>query len=94
MFVVENISSRKYLNIIIDISEAKNVRHSRFSLLTSDFIPPCHRQLICILEWTNEKGQSARISYTRSQSFVNSRFNSIPLIHFHENDLHSPIPIQ
>ena len=92
MIVVENLSQRKYLNIIIDVNQAKNVRHSRFSLLTSDFVPPFHRQLICIFEWTNEEGQSARISYTRSQAFTNSYFNSIPFIHQH--DLHSPLPIQ
>lgn len=92
MIVVENVSPRKYLNVIIDVNEAKNVRHSRYSLLTNDFIPPYHRQLICILEWTNEEGQSARISYTRTQAFINSYSNSIPFIH--QNDLHSPLPIQ
>ena len=76
------------------MNEAKNIRHSRGSFLTKDFIPPCHRQLIYIVEWTNQKGESAHIAYTRTQALMDGWYNASPPINVNQNDLHTPRPIR
>ncbi|CAF1433712.1 unnamed protein product, partial [Didymodactylos carnosus] len=58
--VVENMSTTH--NVHMNITNAQNISLSRRSLSTNDFIPPHHRQLICIIESTNQEGCIANIS--------------------------------
>jgi hypothetical protein len=87
-------SITQYLNVIVDINEAKKIRHSRGSFFTNDYIPPYHRQLICIVEWTNEAGELAHISYIRTQGLTAGWHNAIPSINADKDDLHTPRPIR
>ncbi|CAF4057136.1 unnamed protein product, partial [Adineta steineri] len=95
LFVAENKSKTHFLSVNMDITQAKNIRHSRYSFRTQDFIPPCHRQLICIVEWTNQDDQLAHLSYTHTLTLTEEWQNSIPYVDADQNDLHTPraIPI-
>lgn len=68
------------------------IRHSRYSFNTIDCIPPRHRQLICILEWNHERGETAHMSYVTSQQISAGWHGAIPMIALEKNDLHSPRP--
>ena len=77
----------------IDMTIAKNVRHSRHSHLpykTHDCIPPQHRQLIFITEWADKRGQSAQLNYTYSHGHDTQNSEPIPSIDISHSDLHSP----
>lgn len=90
IFIAENLSLTTYLNLDIDISESVFVRNSRQSLITHDCIPPCHRQIVFLTEWTHEENhQIAQMSYAYEYSHVNQANNSVPSINNFQNDFHS-----
>ncbi|CAF1334029.1 unnamed protein product [Adineta ricciae] len=90
LIVAENLSTDENLNVVIDINQAKNLRHSRSWFLTNDYLPPSHRQLLCIMEWTNKQGETSQIKYTRTQGFTSECYMSKPFVDIQNNDLHSP----
>ncbi len=93
VFVAENLSATSYLIVDIDMSVARNVRHSRCNHLpydTHDCIPPRHRQLIFITEWIDTTGQVAQLNYSYSYSHDKRMTDSRPTINSSRYDLHSP----
>ena len=90
--MVENLSTNEFLNFEIDLNDSIRVRNSRKSLSTYDCIPPRHRQIICLLEWTNEAGQSAQMDYVYRSQHVKRSNHSIPEIYDSRNDFHSYRP--
>lgn len=72
------------------MTDAENIRHSRDAIYTIDCIPPRHRQLICILEWAQKRGEMANMSYSISQTVSNGWHHAQPPIVIDQNDLHSP----
>jgi len=89
MFIAENLSFTKYLNLDVDMSDGICLRNSRQSLITHDCIPPHHRQIIFFTEWTNEKNQKAEFNYVYEYSHVEQSNNSVPTINIVQNDFHS-----
>jgi len=71
------------------MSDGICIRNSRQSLITHDCIPPRHRQIIFLTEWTNEQNQRGEMNYVYQCSHVNQSNNSVPIIHISENDFHS-----
>ena len=92
MIVIENQLTNHYLTFNMAIIEAENVRHSRQNFRTLDCIPPRHRQLICILEWTQQRGRMAHVSYVTSQRISGGWHHAQPPIAIDKDDLHSPRP--
>lgn len=89
IFIAENLSFSKYLNLDIDMSDGICVRNSRRSLIIHDCIPPQHRQIIFLTEWTNEKDQQAKLNYVYQYLHVQQSNASVPFIDIFQNDLHS-----
>ena len=97
LFIVENLSTSRHLCFDIDMSVARNVRHSRRADLpfkTRDCIPPKQRQLIFITEWADRHGQSAQMKYSYSHRWEHKKREAIPPIDFSHGDLHSLRRIQ
>ncbi|CAF3342047.1 unnamed protein product [Rotaria sp. Silwood1] len=89
MFIAENLSTTDFLNLEIDLNDSKYIRNSRKSLSTYDCIPPRHRQISFLIEWTNEYGQKAKLDYLYRSQFVKHANNSIPEINNSQSDFHS-----
>ncbi len=89
IFIAENLSSTDFLNLEIDLNDSIRIRNSRNSLSTYDCIPPRHRQIIFLIEWTNEYGQTAKMEYLYRSQHVKQANNSIPEIYNAQNDFHS-----
>ncbi|CAF1657448.1 unnamed protein product, partial [Adineta ricciae] len=95
IFVAENSSSAQYLNVNIGVNVATNVRHSRHVDLpyhTHDSVPPRHRQLIFITEWTEKHNGLTYLSYSCSYKQESRTSESLPDIDSAQHDLHSPRP--
>jgi hypothetical protein len=93
IFVAENLSTSRNLIVDIDMTIAKNVRHSRYAHLpykTHDCIPPRYRQVIFITEWADKRGESAQLNYTYSHNHDSQKTDPRPSIDSSHNDLHSP----
>ncbi|CAF3716257.1 unnamed protein product [Adineta steineri] len=92
MFVAENISSTDFLNIEVDLNDSIRVRNSRKSLSTFDCIPPRHRQIVFLVEWTNQYGQNAKMDYSYRTQCVKQATNSVPEIYGRHTNFHSYRP--
>lgn len=93
IFIAENVSTSRYLNVDINMTTARNVRHSRHAHLpyhTRDCIPPEHRQLIFLTEWADKHGQSAQMKYSYSHRFDHQQREAVPSVDIPRGDLHSP----
>ncbi|CAF3665498.1 unnamed protein product [Rotaria sp. Silwood1] len=93
IMVIENLSTTYHLNVDVDMSESRNIRHSRNSFVTHDCIPPQHRQIICITEWIMQPGQSGRQSFKYSRQLVKNQSESIPPVRDTTDDIHTLRPI-
>lgn len=82
-------SSTDFLNIEIDLNDSVCVRSSRNSLSTYDCIPPRHRQIIFLIEWTNEQGQRAKMDYMFRAKHVKQSNPSVPDVYNNRNGFHS-----
>jgi hypothetical protein len=89
LFIAENLSSTDFLNIEMDLNDSIRVANSRKSLSTYDCIPPRHRQIIFLVEWTNEYSEPAKMDYVYKFHHVKQSNNSIPEIFNSQNDFHS-----
>jgi hypothetical protein len=89
IFIAENLSATDYLNVIIDLNDSICIRNSRQSLITYDWIPPRHRQILFLVEWTNEYGETAKMEYLYRQQHDKQANKSIPEIDNSQNDFHS-----
>lgn len=90
IFVAENSSLTSYLNLDIDMSDGIFIRNSRQSLITHDCIPPRHRQIIFLTEWTHEEThQIGQMGYVYQYSHVQDENNPLPTINYIRNDFHS-----
>lgn len=89
IFIAENLSPIDFLNLEIDLNDSRFVRSSRHSLSTYDCIPPRHRQIIFLTEWTNEQGQYAKMEYMYKFQHVKKPNPSIPEIYDTQNNFHS-----
>ncbi|CAF3749085.1 unnamed protein product [Rotaria socialis] len=90
MFVAENLSPTDFLNLEIDSNDSRHVRNSRKSLSTFDCIPPRHRQITFLIEWTtNEQGQKAKMDYLYRSQHVKQSNPSVPEIYNIQNNFHS-----
>ncbi|CAF1106978.1 unnamed protein product [Rotaria sordida] len=89
MFIAENLSTTDFLNLEMDLNDSRYIRNSRKSLSTYDCIPPRHRQIVFLIEWTNEEGQRARMDYLYRSQYVKHANHSIPEIYNKQNDFHS-----
>jgi len=89
MFIAENLSSTYYLNLDIDMSDGIGISNSRRSLITHDCIPPSHRQIVFLTEWTQQPNETAKMDYAFQYLHVNRSNNSVPAINSFQNDFHS-----
>jgi hypothetical protein len=89
IIVAENLSTTHHLKIGIDASKSTYIHHSRNSLVTHDNLPPCHRQLIGIIEWINKVGQPGSLHYEYTRRITKDKSESEPPIHTAMNDIHS-----
>jgi hypothetical protein len=71
------------------MSDGICIRNSRQSLITHDCIPPHHRQIIFLTDWTNEQNQQGEMNYVYQCSHVKQSNHSVPIIQISENDFHS-----
>ena len=90
--VVENQTIDRHLHCNLNIANANHIRHSRQAFHTIDCVPPRHRQLICILEWTDQASRVAHMSYSDVPVVHNTRCSSTPSILTNQGDIHSPRP--
>ncbi|CAF4873840.1 unnamed protein product [Rotaria sp. Silwood1] len=93
IFIVENLSTTKWLSLDMDIKHATNVHHSRLINLPNkshDCIPPRHRQVVFIAEWTEKQGKSAILNYSYSYRHEKQATDPRPSINISQYDLHSP----
>ena len=89
MFIAENLSLTNHLNLDVDTSDAICIRNSRQSFITHDCIPPGHRQIIWLTEWTHEGNQAAKMNYVFQFSHVKQTNDSVPAIDISQDDFHS-----
>ena len=89
MLVTENLSSTDFLNVEIDLDDSTRIHNSRKFLSTYDCIPPRHRQITFLIEWTNKCGEQARLDYSHRFEHVKRSNSSISEIYSVQNDLHS-----
>ena len=89
IFIAENLSLTNYLNFDIDMSDGKYIRNSRQSFITHDCIPPHHKQIVFLIEWTHQQDQKPNMNYNFLFSHVRESNNSVPSIDAFENDFHS-----
>ncbi len=69
--VVENASPHAYLHIEVECLKSMNVVSTRQTLITTDSVPPCHRQVLIALshlEGTNGYSINYNISYRASSN--------------------------
>ncbi len=71
------------------MNDSVRVHNSRNSLSTFDSIPPRHRQIVFLVEWTNECGQTAKMEYLYRSQHVKQAKPSVPEINNIQNDFHS-----
>jgi hypothetical protein len=71
------------------MSDGIYIRNSRQSLITHDCIPPRHRQIVFLVEWTNEQNQVAQMNYVHQFSYDRQSNNSVPAVNNFQNDFHS-----
>jgi hypothetical protein len=90
LLIVENCSSSDYLTIDTRMTQSNNIQHSRDSSATHDCIPPYHRQLIFITEWTGEHHSSRYPTYNFTYEHTTHMNHAIPVINNDLDDLHTP----
>ncbi|CAF0766322.1 unnamed protein product [Adineta ricciae] len=92
IFIAENLSLIDFLNIEIDLNDSVHIRNSRKSLSTFDCIPPRHRQIVFLVEWTNEYGEIAKMDYLYRTHHTRHPTPSIPENYHLQNGFHSYRP--
>jgi len=93
IFVAENLSRTQFLNVGTDMADAKGVQTSRNLPITSDAIPPKYRQILFVIEWTNEQTQnSTSMNYVYTYQHQYQPKGVVPAL-LKPVDLHQPMPI-
>lgn len=92
LFIAENASTTDYLNVVVDLADSVRVRHSRQSMVTYDSIPPRHRQIIFLAEWTNDAGEKAKIEYSYQVTQSRNMNGIMPEIFMAQNCFHAHRP--
>lgn len=89
MFIAENFSLTDFLCLEVDLNDSKYVRSSRRAMSTVDCIPPRHRQIVFMIEWTNDYGETATLDYSHRTQYSRRALPSIPDNNHIQNGLHS-----
>ena len=92
LVVVENQLINHHLHCELTIANADHIRHSRQTFHTRDCVPPRHRQLLCILEWTDQANRVAHMCYSDTEVAHDTQCYATPVVRIDQNDLHSPRP--
>ncbi|CAF1095120.1 unnamed protein product [Adineta steineri] len=93
VFIAENLSTKNFLSVEVNMNIARCIHHSRCSQLpynTHDYIPPRYCQVIFITEWAHKHNKSAQLSYSYLHRFNAHTSDSVPTIDTFKHDLHSP----
>lgn len=92
IFIAENLLVTNFLSFEIDLNDSVRIRNSRKSLSTYNSIPPRHRQIIFLVEWTNKESETAKMEYIYRSQHVQQEQQAIPDIFIAQNDFHSYRP--
>ncbi len=92
LVVVENRSSSNSLSISTTMAQLNNIRYSRDSEVALDCIPPRHRQLIFIAEWTNEHRSSSYPAYDFDYEHITQKNHAKSIVRSDSDNLHTPRP--
>lgn len=83
------------LNVDVEMTESDGMRLSRNSTNTIDCIPPKHRQLLFLMEDTNENKKTTRPDHPYEYTYKHTsaeRRSPEPMIS-RTDDIHAPRPI-
>ncbi|CAF4551610.1 unnamed protein product [Rotaria sp. Silwood2] len=90
LLIVENRSTNYHLNFDTNMIQSRNIQHSRLSWTTHDCIPPYHRQLIFITEWTDKFHPMNNFTYNLTYEHSTQITGAIPEIDSYLDDVHTP----
>ena len=93
--VVENTSLDHILKVEVEMTESSEIRSSRNSTRTIDWIPPNHRQLLFLMEDIDENTKTIRSNHPYSYKYqhtLTEQRQSNPMIS-RADDIHAPRPI-
>jgi hypothetical protein len=90
LLIIENWSSSNYLTIDTSMTRSNNIQYSRDSSVTHDCIPPYHRQLIFIAEWTGEHRSASYPTYHFTYEHITHMNHTKSVVNSDLDDLHTP----
>ena len=93
ILMVQNLSRERNFDVDINITEGRNIFHSRCSRLPNtmhDSIPPRHSQILFLTEWSDKQRSACSFNYSYSYKHTNRESSPKPTIDRNRGDLHSP----